>query len=467
MGELSAKIAAVNRVLNDFIWGPVMLAVILAVGAMFTVRTGVFQITRIRLWFSKTLLACFQKKDVHTSSDQHSISQFQSLCTTLAATLGIGNITGVATAIVAGGPGAVFWMWVSAFLGMMTVFAENVLGIKYRYRDGNGKWIGGTMIYIERGLHCKWLAVLFAVFCSFAAFGIGNMTQVNSIAGGLEEAFGIQPLYTAIVLMAVTTFVIVGGIKRVAGVTEKVVPFMALFYIAGGLLVIIFHASRLPAAFTMIIKEAFRLRSAGAGALGYGISVAMRMGISRGVFSNEAGLGSSAMVNSASDIREPVVQGMWGILEVFIDSIVVCSITALAILTSGVYDMQVFLRNGQAGIENLNGTKLVSAAFSTVIPFGGQFMGVCIMLFAFATVLGWSCFGEQSVAYLFGERAVFPYQVAYILFILVGCVTSLELVWDVSDTLNGFMAVPNLLAVTLLSGEVVRAVKEYLSRWRL
>lgn len=464
MGELSAKIAAVNRVLNDFIWGPVMLAVILSVGAMFTIRTGVFQITRIRLWMSKTLLACFKRSEIRKSSDKHSISQFQSLCTTLAATLGIGNITGVATAIVAGGPGAVFWMWVSAFLGMMTVFAENVLGIRYRYRDKSGKWIGGSMIYIEKGLHCKWLAVLFAVFCALASFGIGNMTQVNSIAGGMQEAFGIRPLYTAIVLMVVTAFVIVGGIQRVAGVTEKVVPFMALFYITGGILVIIFHAHRIPDAFQMILKEAFRIKSAGAGALGYGISVAMRMGISRGVFSNEAGLGSSAMVNTASDIREPVVQGMWGILEVFIDSIVVCSITAFAILTSGVYDIGIFLKNAQTGIENLNGTNLVSAAFSTVIPFGDQFMGICILLFAFATVLGWSCFGERSVAYLFGEKAVFPYQVAYIVFILVGCVTSLELVWDVADTLNGFMAVPNLIAITLLSNEVVRAVKEYLSR---
>ena len=322
MEQVIKTIEEVNGVLNGFIWGPYMLIFFLLVGAMFTIRTGFFQITQFKNWIDVTFLNVFRDRKVLKTDDKHSISQFQSLCTALAATIGTGNIAGVATAIALGGPGAVFWMWLSAFLGMMTNYAENTLGIKYRYRNERGDWVGGAMIYIERGLHCKWLAVIFSVFCFLASFGIGNMTQANSIASGLSDSFGVPTYITAVVVMFFVALVIVGGIKRIASVTEKIVPFMAVFYILGGLVVILMHADKVPGAFAMIFTEAFNFKAAGGGVLGYGIATAMKRGISRGVFSNEAGLGSSVMVHSASDVEEPVIQGMWGVFEVFADPIV-------------------------------------------------------------------------------------------------------------------------------------------------
>lgn len=464
MDKIIQVITSVNGALNNFIWGPVMLAAFLIVGLMFTIRTGFFQISKFKYWIEVTFLQLFKNKKVLRTDDKHSISQFQSLCTALAATIGTGNIAGVATAIAAGGPGAVFWMWLSAFLGMMTNYAENTLGIKYRYKNEKGAWMGGAMVYIERGLGWKWLAVIFSIFCGLASFGIGNMTQANSIAHGLNDSFHIPPIATAIVLMIMVSLVIIGGIKRIASVTEKIVPFMAIFYIVGGLVVIFCNASAIPAAFGAIFREAFNFRAAGGGVLGYGIALAARKGISRGVFSNEAGLGSSVMVHSASDVKEPVVQGMWGIFEVFADTLIVCTITALTILTSGVYDMSAYLDNIANGIENVSGTALTSAAFTSVIPFGGPFVAICIMLFAFSTLLGWSYYGERAIEYLFGVKAIFPYKVIFVLMILFGCTAELNLVWDISDTLNGFMAVPNLIAITLLSGQVVKMTKEFIER---
>lgn len=464
MDKIIQVITSVNGALNDFIWGPVMLAAFLIVGLMFTIRTGFFQISKFKYWIEVTFLQLFKNKKVLRTDDKHSISQFQSLCTALAATIGTGNIAGVATAIAAGGPGAVFWMWLSAFLGMMTNYAENTLGIKYRYKNEKGAWMGGAMVYIERGLGWKWLAVIFSIFCGLASFGIGNMTQANSIAHGLNDSFHIPPIATAIILMIMVSLVIIGGIKRIASVTEKIVPFMAIFYIIGGLVVIFCNISALPAAFGAIFREAFNFKAAGGGVLGYGIVLAARKGISRGVFSNEAGLGSSVMVHSASDVKEPVVQGMWGIFEVFADTLIVCTITALTILTSGVYDMSAYLDNIANGVENVSGTALTSSAFSSVIPFGGPFVAICIMLFAFSTLLGWSYYGERAIEYLFGIKAIFPYKIIFVLMILFGCTAELNLVWDISDTLNGFMAVPNLIAITLLSGQVVKMTKEFIGR---
>lgn len=461
---LIQTITNINGALNNFIWGPIMLAAFLAVGLMFTIRTGFFQLSKFSYWIEITFLQLFKNKKVLRTEDKHSISQFQSLCTALAATIGTGNIAGVATAIAAGGPGAIFWMWLSAFLGMMTNYAENTLGIKYRYKNEKGGWMGGAMVYIEKGLGWKWLAVIFSVFCGLASFGIGNMTQANSIAHGLQDSFHIPPIATAIVLMLMVSLVIIGGIKRIASVTEKIVPFMAILYIVGGLVVIICNASAVPAAFAAIFREAFNFKAAGGGILGYGITLAARKGISRGVFSNEAGLGSSVMVHSASDVKEPVVQGMWGIFEVFADTLIVCTITALTILTSGVYDMTQYLQNISNGIENISGTALTSSAFSSVIPFGGPFVAICIMLFAFSTLLGWSYYGERAIEYLFGIKAILPYKVVFIIMILFGCTAELNLVWDISDTLNGFMAVPNLIAITLLSGQVIQMTKDYIAR---
>lgn len=466
MEQFVNTVEKVNGVLNNFIWGPYMLIFFLLVGAMFTIRTGFFQITQFRNWIDVTFLNVFRDRKVLRTDDKHSISQFQSLCTALAATIGTGNIAGVATAIALGGPGAVFWMWLSAFLGMMTNYAENTLGIKYRYRNERGDWVGGAMIYIERGLHCKWLAVIFSLFCFLASFGIGNMTQANSIASGLSDSFGVPTWLTAVVVMFFVALVIVGGIKRIASVTEKIVPFMAAFYIVGGLVVILMHAQAVPGAFALIFTEAFNFKAAGGGVLGYGIATAMKRGISRGVFSNEAGLGSSVMVHSASDVEEPVIQGMWGVFEVFADTIVVCTITCLTILTSGVYDMEGYLTAIAAGGENavVSGTTLTANAFATVIPYGDRFVAIAIMMFAFSTILGWSYYGERAVEYLFGIKGIMPYKIFFVIVIFFGCTGSLSLVWDIADTLNGFMSVPNLIAVTLLSGEVVQMTKSYLEK---
>ena len=466
MGNFLDTVEKINGILNRFIWGPYMLIFFLLVGAMFTIRTGFFQITQIKRWMDATILSVFKDRKVLKTDDQHSISQFQSLCTALAATIGTGNIAGVATAIALGGPGAVFWMWLSAFLGMMTNYAENTLGIKYRYRNERGDWIGGAMIYIERGLHCKWLAIIFSLFCFLASFGIGNMTQANSIASGLKDSFGVPAWVTAVLIMFFVALVIVGGIKRIASVTEKIVPFMAVFYILGGLVVIFANIQAVPAAFAMIFREAFNFQAAGSGVLGYGIAVAMKRGISRGVFSNEAGLGSSVMVHSASDVEEPVVQGMWGVFEVFADTIVVCTITCLTILTSGVYDIEGYLTAIAEGGENavLSGTTLTASAFASVIPHGDKFVAIAIMMFAFSTILGWSYYGERAVEYLFGIKGILPYKVIFVIVIFFGCTASLSLVWDIADTLNGFMSVPNLIAVTLLSGEVVEMTRSYLKK---
>jgi AGCS family alanine or glycine:cation symporter len=464
MENFISNVDSINQTLNNFIWGPVMLVFFLGVGLMFTLRSKLFQITHFKLWMNHTILACFRKEGVLKTKDKHSISQFQSLCTALAATIGTGNIAGVATAIAAGGPGAIFWMWVSAFFGMMTNFAENTLGIKYRYKNEKGFWIGGAMIYIERGLGLKWLAVIFSIFCATASFGIGNMAQIQSISSSLHNSFGIPQLLTGIVIAAFVSLVIMGGIKRIASVTEKIVPFMALFYMAGGIVVILANFEAVPGAFASIFREAFNFKAATGGVAGYGIALAMKKGISRGVFSNEAGLGSSVMVHSASDVKEPVVQGMWGIFEVFADTLVVCTITALTILTSGIYNMNTYLANTTANIPNLDGAPLTAQSFGSVIPGGAQFVAVAIMFFAFSTLLGWSYYGERAVEYLFGLKAVIPYKVCYIIVIVIGSVSSLKLAWEISDTLNGFMAIPNLIAITLLSGEVIKITKDYLAR---
>lgn len=472
LDQILQAVKNVNGYLNNFIWGPIMLVFFLLVGLMFTVRTKVFQVSHVKYWLDVTFLSLFKKgnKKVLRTDDKHSISQFQSLCTALAATIGVGNISGVAVALALGGPGAIFWMWLSAFLGMMTNYAENTLGIKYRYRNEKGNWVGGAMIYIEKGLGWKWLAVIFSVFCALASFGIGNLSQGKEIANGLKTSFGIPFWVTALLIMFFVGLVIVGGIKRIASVTEKVVPFMAITYIIGALVVIFANVTAVPAAFGAIFSNAFRFQSMGGGVAGFTVMVAMRRGISRGVFSNEAGLGSSVMVHSASDVKEPVIQGMWGIFEVFADTIVVCTMTALTILTSGVYDMAVYEACAKTGAELeasglLSGVALTSAAFETVFgSFGGKFISIAVVLFAFSTILGWSYYGERAMEYLFGIKAIPAYKVLFLAVIFVGCNISLDLAVDISDTFNGFMALPNLIAITLLSGQVIQMTKDYIKR---
>ena len=426
----------------------------LATGIRFTIKSRFFQITHAGEWFRTTLGSLLKKEEVRKTKEEHSISQFQSFCTALAATLGTGNITGVATALMAGGPGAIFWMWVSAFFGMMTNYAENYLGIRYRYRDENGAWVGGAMVYMDRGLHCKWMAVIFSVCCLGASFGMGNMVQGNSMAKGLEEAFHIPVFLTGVVTMLATAYVLNGGLKRVAAFTEKLVPVMAAAYLLGALVVLWVHREMIPDAFGIIFREAFRVKAAVGGAAGYGISQALQMGVARGIFSNEAGLGSSVIAHAQSDVKDPKTQGMWGIAEIFIDTILVCTVTALVILVSGVYQPEICLQNLAAGIENIDGTTLTGMAFSTAIPYGKQFLAAATVLFAFATIVGWSCFGERTAAYLCKERGAAAYRFCYILLTLPGCMLSPGVIWELSDTLNGMMAIPNLLALFFLGREV-------------
>ena len=463
-------ITSINGTVNGVVWGPVGLALLFGTGLVMTVRTGGFQFGRFGHWMKNTIGAIFTNKNVtaHTTKEDMAISQFQSLCTALAATIGTGNIVGVATAIISGGPGAIFWMWVMAILGMMTNYSENVLGIFYRRKNEKGEWSGGAMYYLADGLGAKKgcktlgrvLAVLFSCFCVLASFGIGNMSQINSIAGNMNAAFHTPYLVTGVALMVVTALIVLGGLKRVAAVTEKLVPLMALFYIVGAVVIVVLHAGNIPAAFRAIFRGAFNLQAAGGGTLGYGISQSLTWGFKRGAFSNEAGLGSAVMVNSSANVKEPVQQGMWGVFEIFADTIVVCTITALVILTTGVVDIE----SGSvlAGVQD---NALVGQAFTAAFgSFGPKFIAISLLFFAYSTVLGWSHYGTKAVEYLFGQKGTRVYKVIFVGMVVVGATMKLGLAWDLSDTFNGLMMIPNLLAVLALSGTVVQITKNYLDR---
>ncbi|MCI8865331.1 MAG: alanine:cation symporter family protein [Lachnospiraceae bacterium] len=463
-------ITGINGKVNGFVWGLPMLVLLVGTGILMTCLTKVFQISHFGYWMKHTLGSIFTDKHItaHTGKEDKSITQFQSLCTALAATIGTGNIVGVSSALLFGGPGAIFWMWIVAFFGMMTNYSENVLGIYYRRKSNKGEWSGGAMYYLRDGLGAKRgmkpvgavLAVLFSVFCLLASFGIGNMSQINSIAGNMKAAFGIPNVVSGILLMILAGLVVLGGIKRIASVTEMLVPFMAIFYIVGSLILCIRNAGQVIPAFASIFKGAFAMKAVGGGIVGSGIKMAVTWGMKRGVFSNEAGLGSSVMVHSSSNVREPVRQGMWGIFEVFADTIVVCSLTALTVLTSGLVDLDTGVVISQA-----EGSALVGEAFAKVFgQWGPMFIAVAILLFAFSTVLGWSHYGSKAFEYLFGSGAIIVYQVIFIVFILCGATMSLELAWDLSDTFNGLMAIPNLIGVLALSPVVCKITKNYVDR---
>ncbi len=474
-------VAAVNNAVNGVVWGVPALALLAFVGVLMTVLTKVFQVTHAGLWFKKTIGAIFQDKKVTTHTRDRSISQFQSLCTALAATVGTGNIVGVAGAILVGGPGAVFWMWVMAFLGMMTNYSENVLGIYYRRKNSRGEWSGGAMYYLRDGLGAKRgcrglgkvLAALFAVFCLIASFGIGNMTQVNSISGNMDAVFGVPTWVTGAVIMILVGLVVVGGLKRIAAVTEKIVPFMVILYMIGTIGIFFVNITQVGAVFTSIFKSAFAMQAAAGGAVGYGMKMAIEMGMKRGVFSNEAGLGSSVMVHSNSNVREPVKQGMWGIFEVFADTIVVCTLTAFAVLSSGLIDLDTgrlaaatYVNSAGISLE-LGKANLVSSVFDKQFGFlGSAFIAVSIMLFAFSTVLGWSHYGTKACEYLLGEKRTIPYRVLFVLLVFGGAVMGDNLAWDLADTFNGLMMIPNLIGVIVLSGQVAMITKNYLDRTR-
>ncbi len=466
-------IKTVNDAVNGVVWGVPALILLGFVGILMTLLTKVFQVTHIGHWMKKTIGAVFKDTHVTSHTKDKSISQFQSLCTALAATVGTGNIVGVSGAIMVGGPGAVFWMWVIAFFGMMTNYSENVLGIYYRRKNTKGEWAGGAMYYLRDGLGSyphmkkvgKVLAWLFSLFCLIASFGIGNMTQVNSISGNMDTVFGVPTWVTGLVIMILVGLVVVGGLKRIAAVTEKIVPFMVILYIIGTLVIFITNISQIGAVFGAIFRGAFAAKAAGGGIVGYGLKLAIEQGMKRGVFSNEAGLGSSVMVHSSSNVREPVQQGMWGIFEVFADTIIVCTLTAFAVLSSGLVDLTTGATAAEYGGIVLTKANLVSTAFSIRFGFAGSaFIAVSVMLFAFSTVLGWSHYGTTAAEYLLGEKNTIPYRVIFVLLVFGGAVMGDNLAWDLADTFNGMMMIPNLIGVIALSGLVAKITKNYLDR---
>ena len=481
--NLLESITSVNNAVNGVVWGPFGLILLVGTGILITLLSKVFQISHIRHWWKNTIGSMFQKKVIGHTKEKGAISPFQALCTALAATVGTGNIAGVASAICVGGAGAVFWMWVAAFFGMMTNYAENTLGIYYRRRNEKGEWSGGAMYYLTDGLGAKKgmkipakaLAILFSIFTLLASFGIGSMGQVNKIVANVSSAFDVSALSSIMVgnislyniilgalIMALTALIVLGGLKRIANVAEKIVPFMVVCFVLGSLIIIgINYASILPA-FKAIFVNAFKPIAVIGGGIGTVVSKVVTQGFKRGVFSNEAGLGSSVMVHSNSNIKEPVEQGMWGIFEVFADTMVVCTMSALVILTSGAYN----LATG-AIIEGYSDATLVAGAFNQVFSWGNigeKFVAIAMFLFAFTTVLGWSHYGSKAWEYLFGAKTDVIFKIIHICTIMFGAVMTSSLAWDISDTFNGLMMIPNLIGVVALSGVVIKITKNYVDR---
>ena len=462
--------------MNSIAWGPWMLILLVGTGIYLSARVGFIQFAKFGYVMKHTFGKLFSKQ----AAGDGEVTPFQALATALAATVGTGNIAGVTGAIVVGGPGAVFWMWVSALFGMVTKYAEVVLSIRYRERNEKGDWVGGPMYYIKNGLgkNWTWLSVMFCVLGSLAAFGIGNMTQVHTIAASINtaiDAFGgntaansfvvfgqIVPYTSVIVGAAVATIVglvLFGGIKRIGAFAEKVVPVMAAIYIICGISVIVTNIGAVGGIFAMIFKGAFSAEAALGGAFGITIMTTIQKGVGRGVFSNEAGLGSAPMAHAASSETDPVKQGLFGIFEVFMDTIVICTLTALTLLCGAAGGVEIAW--GQSG-----GAELISAAFGTVFgaKAGSLIVAVALSMFALTTILSWSLYGSRCCEYLLGLKAVPVFQTVFVAVLLIGATLKLQLVWDIADTLNGFMAIPNLVALLGLSGVVIKLTKEHFAK---
>jgi len=486
MDKLIEIIASANDAVNGAVWGLPGLILLIGTGILLTLGTKIFQITHVGHWWKQTIASVFKKDSATTKrTDKKTISQFQALCAALAATIGTGNIAGVAAAIVTGGPGAVFWMWVAAFFGMMTNFSENTLGIYYRRRNKDGEWSGGPMYYLRDGLGKrygkKWLspianilAVLFSCFAILASFGIGNMAQINKIVLNMDAAFfstvtlGTIPgtsidiihLLIGIGLLIIGALIIIGGLQRIAKVAEIVVPFMAVIYTIGSLIIFGINIGQIGPMFAAIFKFAFTPAAFLGGGIGVLIKKTMTQGFKRGVFSNEAGLGSSVMVHSSSNVKEPVKQGMWGIFEVFFDTFVVCTLTAIVVLSTGFID----LTTG-APVTGANGDTMVSQAFGQYFGAPGTwFVAIAMLFFAFTTVLGWSQYGSKAVEYLFGAKGVKVYKFIFVAMMVSGAVMEGGLAWDLSDTFNGLMMIPNLIGVLALFPLVLKITQNYVDR---
>ena len=482
LSNLLDTIAEINGKISDVVWVKIGLILLIGTGVLMTIRTGFFQFTNIKEWWSMTVGGVFKKSSsAKENQDQGAISQFQALCTALAATIGTGNIAGVSCAICIGGPGAVFWMWVAAILGMMTSFSENILGIYYRRKNVKGEWSGGAMYYLKDGMGskkgCKMigkiLAVLFACFTVLASFGIGNMAQINTIIKNIESAFfqkyaanyafgevSYTKLILGAVLMVISGAIILGGLKRIASVTENIVPFMACAYVLGALATVVLHMDQIGAIFASIFKFAFGVKAVGGAAVGITMKEVFIQGCKRGVFSNEAGLGSAVLVNSNSNVKEPVRQGMWGIFEVFADTIVVCTMTAIVVISSGIINLETGLP-AEGTVPETVVAQVFKGSFGKI---GEAFIAISILLFAFTTVLAWSHYGAKAIEYLFGVKAAGVYRFIFVVMVFVASTLTSSLAWDISDTFNGLMMIPNLIAVIILSPLVVKITKNYLDR---
>lgn len=448
--------------LSDALWNPWLFILFFLVGGYFSFRTGFFQLFGCRVWLGKTVGPLLGRKKSQATKGR--LTQFQAMATALGSTVGTSSIAGVATAIYFGGPGAVFWMWLSAFLGMMTGYAEKVLAIKYRIRDKNGAFKGGPPEYIRRGLGAPKLAKCFCVACILASFCGGNLVQANSIASGMREAFNMAPNITGGIVAGFTALVILGGIGRIGRVSSALVPFMALLFTGGGLWVLAVHYQAIPAAFSQIITCALAPQAVVGGGAGYALTAAMRYGIARGVFTNEAGMGSSAMAHAVADAKSEHDQGLWGMLEVFLATLVIATTSALVILTAGVYHPAAAVRAMESGFVDpeMLGVPLVVNSFATVMgAWSGPFISVCLMLFAISTLLGWSYYGERCLEELTGsQRGRGLYRLAFIVAIVLGSTADVGLVWELADLCNGLMALPNLIAVILLSRQVLEIWSE-------
>jgi len=471
MDKFLKTITDINDAVNSWVWGPVMLVFLVGVGIFLTFGLKFLHVEKIGFWMKNTFGTLFKKKDKNAQTDGKSISSFQALCTALGGTVGVGNVVGVATAIAAGGPGAVFWMWLAAFFGMITKYSEIILGLFYRRKNEKGEWIGGAMIYLKEGfagkkglkIIGKILGVLFAVFCIIASFGIGNMSQINTIAANFDATFSIPVAVTGGVILVIIAIMAFGGLKSIASFTEKLVPFMSLFYIIGGIIILCMNGNMLGDAFAAIFKGAFGFDAVAGGAVGVVISKVAKNGIARGVFSNEAGMGSSALVHSTADVKEPVKQAVWGIFEVFVDTIIICSFSALIILTSGLIDLNTGLVVEE--FKEIAASVLVTEAFETSFPHvGGYFATIAIFFFAFSTVIGWFVYGSKACEFLFGKAATVVYKVIFVAFIMVGATMELTLAWNISDTFNGLMAIPNLIGLLVMSGTIFKVTKNYFCR---
>ena len=458
-----STIETVNNVVNNFIWGVPAMICIIGVGLYLSIRTRFLQIRKFPYSMKVTLGRMMKKKEASDGA----LTPFQAVCTALAATVGTGNVAGVAGAIAIGGPGAVFWMWVSALLGMCTKFAEVTLAVHFRETNAQGDLVGGPMYYIKNGLDKKWhfLAYLFAAFGVLAVFGTGNATQVNTITTAIDSAlssFNILPadavklvnLIIGVALAIIIALILIGGIKRIGNVTSKLVPFMAIMYIVLALGVIFFHIKAVPAVFASIIEGAFHPASVTGGVVG-SFFMSMKKGVSRGIFSNEAGLGTGSIAHACADTKKPVKQGFFGIFEVFVDTIIICTMTALVILCSGVS-----VNYGEAA-----GAELTISGFTTVYGnWVSIFTAVAMCCFAFSTIIGWGLYGTRCIEFLLGSRSNMPFMVLYSLTAIVGATMNLGLMWSIAETFNGLMVIPNLIAVFLLSGVVVKMTKEYFAK---